>query len=42
LKLAAGCTTVLKPSPSTPLEILILGKIADEAGLPPVESIIST
>ena len=26
---------MLKPSPYTPLEILILGKIADEAGLPP-------
>ena len=26
---------MLKPSPYTPLEILILGEIADEAGLPP-------
>jgi acyl-CoA reductase-like NAD-dependent aldehyde dehydrogenase len=33
--LAAGCTTVLKPSPDTPLEALILGEIAEEAGLPP-------
>jgi acyl-CoA reductase-like NAD-dependent aldehyde dehydrogenase len=33
--LAAGCTTVLKPSPYTPLEALIIGQIADEAGLPP-------
>lgn len=33
--LAAGCTTVLKPSPFTPLEALVLGEIADEAGLPP-------
>jgi acyl-CoA reductase-like NAD-dependent aldehyde dehydrogenase len=33
--LAAGCTVVLKPSPNTPLEALILGEIADEAGLPP-------
>jgi acyl-CoA reductase-like NAD-dependent aldehyde dehydrogenase len=33
--LAAGCTTVLKPSPYTPLEALIIGEIADEAGLPP-------
>lgn len=33
--LAAGCTVVLKPSPDTPLEALILGEIADEAGLPP-------
>lgn len=32
--LAAGCTVVLKPSPYTPLEALILGEIADEAGLP--------
>ncbi|ROO87934.1 acyl-CoA reductase-like NAD-dependent aldehyde dehydrogenase [Actinocorallia herbida] len=33
--LAAGCTTVLKPAPTTPLESLVLGEIADEAGLPP-------
>ncbi|WP_375482576.1 aldehyde dehydrogenase family protein [uncultured Jatrophihabitans sp.] len=33
--LAAGCTAILKPSPDTPLEALILGEIADEAGLPP-------
>lgn len=33
--LAAGCTVVMKPSPYTPLEALILGQIADEAGLPP-------
>ena len=32
--LAAGCTTVLKPAPTTPLEALILGEIAEEAGLP--------
>ena len=32
--LAAGCTTVLKPAPTTPLEAFILGEIADEAGLP--------
>lgn len=32
--LAAGCTVVLKPAPTTPLEALILGEIADEAGLP--------
>ncbi len=32
--LAAGCTTVLKPSPETPLEALILGEVAAEAGLP--------
>ncbi|MHB8229652.1 MAG: aldehyde dehydrogenase family protein [Vulcanimicrobiaceae bacterium] len=32
--LAAGCTIVLKPAPSTPLTALALGKIALEAGLP--------
>ncbi|PZR57014.1 MAG: betaine-aldehyde dehydrogenase [Candidatus Meridianibacter frigidus] len=32
--LAAGCTIVLKPAPSTPLTALELGKIAIEAGLP--------
>ncbi|BBY80321.1 aldehyde dehydrogenase family protein [Mycolicibacterium pulveris] len=33
--LAAGCTVVLKSSPYTPLEALILGEIAESAGLPP-------
>lgn len=33
--LAAGCTVVLKPAPTTPLEVLLLGEIAEEAGLPP-------
>ena len=33
--LAAGCTVILKPAPATPLEALLLGEIADEAGLPP-------
>lgn len=33
--LASGCTAVLKPAPTTPLEALVLGEIADEAGLPP-------
>ncbi len=32
--LAVGCTVVLKPSPYTPFEALILGQIADEVGLP--------
>lgn len=32
--LAAGCTVVLKPAPSTPLSAMELGKIALEAGLP--------
>ncbi len=32
--LAAGCTMVLKPAPSTPLSAIELGKIAMEAGLP--------
>jgi aldehyde dehydrogenase (NAD+) len=33
--LASGCTAVLKPSPYTPLQGLILGEIAAEADLPP-------
>ena len=33
--LAAGCTAVLKPAPSTPLESLLIGDFADAAGLPP-------
>ena len=33
--LAVGCTVVLKPSPYTPIEALILGELANEAGLPP-------
>lgn len=33
--LAAGCTVVLKPAPETPLEALLLGEAAEEAGLPP-------
>ncbi len=32
--LAAGCTMVLKPAPSTPLTAIELGKIALEAGVP--------
>lgn len=32
--MAVGCTVVLKPSPYTPLQALILGEIADQAGLP--------
>jgi aldehyde dehydrogenase (NAD+) len=32
--LAAGCTVVLKPSPETPLDALLLAEIADKAGLP--------
>ena len=32
--LAAGNTVVLKPSPYTPFEGLIMGELADEAGLP--------
>src|SRR5829696_1873166 len=32
--LAAGCTVVLKPAPTTPLEAFIIGEIAEEAGLP--------
>ncbi|MFZ2177672.1 MAG: aldehyde dehydrogenase family protein [Rhodococcus sp. (in: high G+C Gram-positive bacteria)] len=33
--LASGCTTVLKPAPTTPLEAFVLAEIAEEAGLPP-------
>jgi aldehyde dehydrogenase (NAD+) len=33
--LAVGCTVVLKPSPFTPLEALVLGEIAQAADLPP-------
>ena len=33
--LAAGCTVVLRPSPLTPLEALVLGEASEEAGLPP-------
>jgi acyl-CoA reductase-like NAD-dependent aldehyde dehydrogenase len=32
--LAAGCTTVLKPSPYTPLEVLAIGDLVQEAGFP--------
>lgn len=32
--LAAGCTTVLKPAPSTPLTTLMLANLIREAGLP--------
>jgi acyl-CoA reductase-like NAD-dependent aldehyde dehydrogenase len=32
--MAVGCTVVLKPSPYTPFEALILGQIAEEVGLP--------
>lgn len=32
--LVMGCTVVLKPSPYTPFEALILGEIADDIGLP--------
>ncbi len=33
--LATGCTAVLKPSEWAPLSLMILGEIAQEAGLPP-------
>jgi aldehyde dehydrogenase (NAD+) len=32
--LAAGCTAVLKPASTTPIEALILAEVAQEAGLP--------
>jgi acyl-CoA reductase-like NAD-dependent aldehyde dehydrogenase len=33
--LAAGCSVVLKPDPSTPLTALRLGELATEVGIPP-------
>nr|MDT0666024.1 aldehyde dehydrogenase family protein [Micromonospora sp. DSM 115978] len=33
--LAAGCTTVLKPSPETPLSALVVADVAEQVGLPP-------
>ena len=33
--LGSGCTTVLKPSPYTPLSSFLVAEIAEEAGLPP-------
>ncbi|MBD0863582.1 aldehyde dehydrogenase family protein [Gordonia sp. zg691] len=33
--LAAGCTAVLKCSPYTPFEALVVGEVAEAAGLPP-------
>ena len=33
--LAAGCTVVLKPAPSTPLTTLMLAELTAEAGFPP-------
>ena len=33
--LGAGCTTILKPSPYTPLSAFLIAEIAEEAGLPP-------
>ncbi|MET0370406.1 MAG: aldehyde dehydrogenase family protein [Sphingobium sp.] len=32
--MVVGCTVILKPSPYTPFEALILGEIAEEVGLP--------
>jgi betaine-aldehyde dehydrogenase len=33
--LAAGCTTVFKPAPTTPLTALMLAELTAEAGIPP-------
>ncbi len=33
--IAAGCTTVLKPAPQTPLTSLLLAEVCEQAGLPP-------
>ena len=32
--LAAGCTMIVKPAQETPLTMLLLAKLMDEAGLP--------
>lgn len=41
--LLAGCTVIVKPSPDTPLDALLLAEIIDDAGLPEgVVSIIPT
>jgi succinate-semialdehyde dehydrogenase / glutarate-semialdehyde dehydrogenase len=32
--LAAGCTMIIKPSPETPLSVLALCHLAEEAGFP--------
>ncbi|MCB0172974.1 MAG: aldehyde dehydrogenase family protein, partial [Anaerolineae bacterium] len=32
--LAAGCTVVLKPAPTTPLTSLLLAELTAEAGIP--------
>jgi succinate-semialdehyde dehydrogenase / glutarate-semialdehyde dehydrogenase len=32
--LAAGCCMVVKPSPETPLSVLALGHLAEQAGFP--------
>ncbi|MGW0809999.1 aldehyde dehydrogenase family protein [Nonomuraea sp. NPDC002799] len=33
--LAAGCTTVIKPSPHTSLQVLLIAELVEEAGFPP-------
>ena len=33
--LAAGCTMIIKPAEQTPYTCLMLGKIFNEAGVPP-------
>jgi betaine-aldehyde dehydrogenase len=33
--LAAGCTVVLKPAPTTPLSSLLLAELLEQAGIPP-------
>jgi succinate-semialdehyde dehydrogenase/glutarate-semialdehyde dehydrogenase len=33
--IAAGCTMVLKPPAETPLSVLAIAVLAEEAGLPP-------
>lgn len=41
--LAAGCTTVTKPAPQTPLTMLLLARIMEEVGVPPgVVNVVTT
>ena len=41
--LAAGCTTITKPAPETPLTMLLLARIMEEVGVPPgVVNVVTT
>jgi len=39
--MAAGCTLVLKPAELTPLGAILLGRLVEEAGIPPVINIVT-